>query len=257
MAHGTPTFDLALVLLYLFFAFFFVLVLWLHREGKREGYPLVSDRWGKTLRVPIQGFPGVPPKKHFLVSHPVPGHGVDRPERDISALAYGVDLQPGSPIVARGNAMVDGIGPAAWAERADVPDMTFDDNVPKIVPLRAAPGYDAASEDPDPRGKPVVTLDGKVVGTCVDLWVDKSEMLFRYLEVEILSTGRRVLVPMFLVTINSGGRVKVLSVTAEQFAMAPGLKHAETITLLEEDKVAAYFGGGHFYATPQRSEPFA
>ena len=35
--------DLAALSLYLFFAFFLALVLWLHREGKREGYPLISD----------------------------------------------------------------------------------------------------------------------------------------------------------------------------------------------------------------------
>jgi len=254
-ANGTPIWDLVTVSLYAFFAFFFFLVLWLHREGKREGYPLVSDRWGKKLRVPIQGFPGVPPKKHFLLSHPVPGHGEERPERDLSAVAYGVDYQPGSPIVPKGNPMVDGIGPAAWAERVDVPDMTFDDNVPKIIPLRAAPGYDTAEEDPDPRGKPVETLDGKIAGTCVDLWVDKSEALFRYLEVELAGSGRRILVPMFLATINGSGRVRVVSVTSEQMAAAPGIKNAETVTLLEEDKVAAYFGGGHFFATPARSEP--
>jgi photosynthetic reaction center H subunit len=256
-ANGTPVFDLALGALYLFWALFFVLVLWLHREGKREGYPLVSDRWGRTLRVPIQGFPGVPPKKHFLLAHPIPGHGEDRPERDLTGIAVGVDGQPGSPIVPLGNPMVDGLGAAAWAERADVPDMTFDDNVPKIVPLRAAPGYDQAEEDPDPRGKPVVTLDGKIAGTGVDLWVDKSEALFRYLEVEVMGSGRRVLVPMFTLTISGSGRVKLRSVTAEQLAGAPGLKHPETITLLEEDKIQAYFGGGHYYATPDRSEPFA
>jgi len=256
-ANGTPIWDLVTVSLYAFFVFFVVLVLWLNRESKREGYPLVSDRWGRTLPEPIHGFPATPPKKHFLLAYPVPGHGAERPERDISALAYGVDNQPGSPIVPTGNAMVDGLGPAAWAERADVPDMTFDDNVPKIIPLRAAPGYDTASEDPDPRGKPVETLDGKIAGICVDLWVDKSEALFRYIEVEMAGSGRRVLVPMFLATINGSGRVRVVSVTAEQMAAAPGLKHPETITLLEEDKVAAYFGGGHFYATPSRSEPFA
>jgi len=256
-AHGTPPFDLALGALYLFWVFFFILVMWLHREGKREGYPLVSDRWGRTLRVPIQGFPGVPPKKHFKVAHPFPGHGQDKPERDLTGIAVGVDNQPGSPIVPLGDAMKTGLGPAAWAERADVPDMTFDDNVPKIVPLRAAPGYDAASEDPDPRGKPVVALDGKIAGTCVDLWLDKSEALFRYMEVELAGSGDRVLVPMFTLTIAGSGKVTVRAVTAAQFAAAPRTKHPETVTLLEEDKIAAYFGGGHFYATPDRSEPFA
>ncbi|NBQ12772.1 MAG: photosynthetic reaction center subunit H, partial [Gammaproteobacteria bacterium] len=35
--------DVAQVVLYVFWLFFFVLIFWLHREGKREGYPLESD----------------------------------------------------------------------------------------------------------------------------------------------------------------------------------------------------------------------
>jgi photosynthetic reaction center H subunit len=28
------------------------------------------------------------------------------------------------------------------------------------------------------------------------------------------------------------------------------------VTLLEEDKIMGYFGGGYLYATPERQEPF-
>ena len=36
--------------------------------------------------------------------------------------------------------MRDGVGPAAYAERADTPDLTVD-GAPKIVPLRVAPDF--------------------------------------------------------------------------------------------------------------------
>jgi photosynthetic reaction center H subunit len=251
--HSHANFDIAAMALYAFFAFFVVLVFWLHREGKREGYPLISDRPDRPLRVPIQGFPGVPDEKVFPLAHPV--HGPARRERDISAFVTPADAYPGAPLIPTGDAMRDGIGPASYAERADVPDLAFDDNRPKIVPLRAAAGFTVESGSPDPRGKPVITLDGKVAGTVVDLWVDRSELLLRYIEVEVAGSARRVLVPMFLATVNDAGTVRVVSVTAAQLAAAPAPRAAEQITLLEEDKVAGYFGGGHFYATPERSEP--
>jgi photosynthetic reaction center H subunit len=154
--------------------------------------------------------------------------------------------------------MQDGVGPAAYALRADVPERTFDDNSPKIVPLRAAPGFHIDAGDPDPRGMDVVAADGQVVGTCRDVWVDKSEVILRYLEVEVTTPSgpRQVLVPMTLVTIDATRRkVKVVSVLARHFAAAPGLRSPEQITMREEDRISAYFGGGHMYATPDRLGP--
>jgi photosynthetic reaction center H subunit len=37
----TSYIDIAQVVLYLFWIFFFGLIIYLHREGKREGYPLL------------------------------------------------------------------------------------------------------------------------------------------------------------------------------------------------------------------------
>ena len=51
--------DLASVLLYVFWAFFAGLIWYLHRENKREGYPLVSDRANSSLE--LVGFPAPPP----------------------------------------------------------------------------------------------------------------------------------------------------------------------------------------------------
>ena len=46
-----------------------------------------------------------------------------------------------------------------------------------------------------------------------------------------------------------------MSTTPDQFLAAPALKNPDQITLLEEDKVSAYFAGGYMYATPNRQEP--
>jgi photosynthetic reaction center H subunit len=252
----TPVFlDLAAVSLYIFFAFFAGLIYYLLREGKREGYPLVSDRSDRPNFGTIHGFPETPPPKVFRLHYP-PGATVtqgDQPERDISALVI-EDPYNGTPITPKGDAMRDGVGAASYAMRLDTPDLAYDDNKPKIVPLRAAPGWHVAEEDPNPIGRPVTTLDGEMVGTVVDLWTDRSEYVLRYIEVDAVG-GRRILVPMFLATINDDGDVRVISVTAAQFAAAPGIKSPEQITLLEEDMIAGYFGGGHLHATPARSEP--
>ena len=49
--------------------------------------------------------------------------------------------------------------------------------------------------------------------------------------------------------------MRVRAILAEQFAQIPALASPDQITLLEEDRITAYFGGGTLYATPARSEP--
>jgi len=255
---ATPVFlDLAAVSLYIFFAFFAGLVYYLIREGRREGFPLVAELPDRLGVATLHGSPEMPAPKVFRLHYPEGATVVQgvRPERDVDAQLSPDYPYPGTAFVPTGDAMQDGVGPAAYADRADTPDLAFDDNQPKIVPLRAAPGWHIAHEDPDPRGKSVITLDGVVAGTVVDLWVDRSEYILRYVETEIPG-GRRVLVPMFLCTFTDEGTARVISVTAAQFAAAPGIARPEQITLLEEDRISGYFGGGHFYATPERSESY-
>jgi photosynthetic reaction center H subunit len=252
----TPVFlDAAALSLYIFFAFFAGLIYYLTRENKREGYPMVNELPDRPAFATMHGFPETPAPKVFRLHYPEGATVVQgvRPERDVTAQLSPDYPYPGTAFVPTGDAMRDGVGPASYADRADTPDLAYDDNRPKIVPLRAAPGWHIAHEDPDPRGKSVITLDGVVAGTVVDLWVDRSEYILRYLETEVAG-GRRVLVPMFLCTFNDEGTAQVISVTAAQFAAAPGIAQPEQITLLEEDRISGYFGGGHFYATPERSE---
>jgi photosynthetic reaction center H subunit len=250
--------DGAALSLYAFYVFFFVLVLWLHREGKREGYPLVSDRPDRPLAAPIEGFPAVPEPKIFRLAH---GHGEisapgPRAERDVGALLTPYDPFPGAPQIPTGDPMQTGVGAASYALRADTPDITWDEAEPKIVPLRAAPGWHIAEGDPEIRGRPVFGIDGKIAGTVVDLWVDKSDVLLRYVEVEVVGSGRRVLIPLGLVHWWGDGPVKCDTATCAQIAAAPTTAHPERVTLREEDRISGYFGGGELHATPDAVEPF-
>ena len=251
----TSYIDVAQVVLYAFWAFFAGLIWHLRSEDKREGYPLESDR---SKHVLVQGLPPIPAPKALQLAHEgkVVPH---RDERDLTGLLTPAAPWPGAPMEPLGDPMRDGVGPASYAMRADVPDVTFDQQLPKIVPLRAADGYYLASEDPDPRGYKVVTADGRIAGTVVDAWIDRSETLVRYLEADAegSSGARRVIFPMALSRVDRKRRqVKLASVLAAQFVEAPQLQNADTITLREEDRIVGYFAGGHLYATPQRLGPY-
>ncbi len=176
---------------------------------------------------------------------------------DIKAVP--VDGFNGSPLVPTGNPMIDGVGPAAWADRADEPDRTFH-GTPKIVPMRLDPTFSVAKGDPDPRGLPVEAADKVTAGTVIELWVDRAEPQVRYYEVQLSGTERRIMLPAGFVQWPNFGlwgndRLLVKAITAAQFADVPAIRRDDQITLLEEDKVMAYFAGGHLYATADRSEP--
>jgi len=247
----TAYIDVAQLVLYAFWIFFAGLIYYLHRENKREGYPLESDRSGG--RIKVQGFPAMPSPKTYKLAN---GSTVTVPNDKRSSQSLNAEPSGrflGAPLVPTGNAMLEGVGPGAWADRADVADVTFE-GLTKIVPLRVAPSFDVTGQDVDPRGLPVWGADRQVGGTVVDLWVDRSEMLFRYLEVEVTG-GRRVLLPINFSRILRRG-VEVKAITGAQFAAVPGTKSPDEVTLLEEEKVMAYYGGGMLYATADRSEPF-
>ena len=104
---------------------------------------------------------------------------------------------------------------------------------------------------------PVLGDDGVIGGTVVDIWVDRSEMLFRYLEVGVAGSesGARVPLPVTFARINSQ-RVMVKSILGHQFAQVPTTRNADQVTLFEEEKIMAYYGAGTLYATPARQEPW-
>jgi photosynthetic reaction center H subunit len=241
--------DVAQVVLYTFFVFFIGLIIYLRREDKREGYPLIADGG----RVQGEGYPSMPAAKTFRMPHggtvTVPNDKVDAPVTKAKPIAP----WPGAPLEPTGNPMVDGVGPASYAMRANDPDLTVDGE-DKIVPLRIAKDFEISSRDPDPRGMPVFGADGVKAGEVTDVWVDRSEVLIRYLEVQV--RGGKVLLPWTFSKVDRiRRRVTVKSILARQFADVPSTSSMNRITLREEDRICAYYGGGTLYAMPSRSEP--
>lgn len=163
---------------------------------------------------------------------------------------------PGSPLVPTGDPMVDGVGPAAWADRADRADLALDGG-PKIQPMSHLVGYSVESRDPDPRGWPVYGGRGALAGTVEDIWIDRSEPQVRYYQVALADGGGSVLLPSgFAKLRTSRRRIDVKSIFAPHFAKVPRTAAADRITLLEEDRIVAYYAGGTMYADPSRGEPW-
>jgi photosynthetic reaction center H subunit len=257
----TEYIDTAQVLLYLFWAFFAGLIYYLDMEGRREGFPMENDRTGAYDKDKFLFMPG---PKTFKLAH---GHGTvtvpndkrDNVLRPVPGRKTGAfNGAPYEPTSA--NPMLDSIGPGSWAERADVPDMTAHGHV-KIRPLRAVPAFSIADGDRDPRGMRVVGHDSVIGGTVVDAWVDTAEFMIRYLEITngAGAEARNVLVPFTFCVIKTPRDKKevfyVHAISGAQFALVPGTKKADEVTLLEEEKIMAYYGSGYLYSTPKRIGP--
>lgn len=246
--------DVAQITLYLFWLFFAGLLVYLRREDKREGYPIENaDADSYSLR---DGFPGQPKPKTFLLPHggtrELPAHWVPAENRQ-PLKAAPTAKWVGAPLAPIGDPLLAGVGPGSWANRPDHPDMTVEGHE-RIVPLRADPGFSLDSRDPDPRGKKVWGADGRNAGTVTDIWVDRAEHIFRYLEVQV-GAGQRVLLPVNFTKVSGAGEVHVHSLLADQFANVPALQKPDSVTMLEEEKIVAYYGAGTLYAKESRLGP--
>ena len=166
---------------------------------------------------------------------------------------------PGSPLEPTGDPMIDGVGPASYALRDDLPDLALDGG-PKVVPMRIAEGFMVDHNDPDPRGMAVVAADGEVAGTVTDLWVDRSEHRILFFEVALDGAegddAPNPLLPYGYARVKFGtGQILVASITADQFRTVPRTASRDQVTRLEEDRITAYFSAGHLYALPSRQGP--
>lgn len=249
----TDYIDIAQLVLYAFWLFFFGLVFYLHRENMREGYPLVTEVPGRT------GFELVapPPPKTFRL-HDGRSVTVPRPEKPSTERARPADGWPGAPIVPEGDPLSSGAGPGAVSDREDEPERTFEGH-DMIVPLRVETTFSIAPGDPDPRGMTVMAADGQAAGNVVDVWVDRGEPQIRYLEVATGANGagRQVLLPIHFARIHGRERtVSVRALLAHQFGGVPALRNPDCVTKLEEERITAYFAAGTLYAEPHRQEPW-
>ena len=245
----TQYIDVAQIVLYVFWAFFAGLIYYLVRENHREGYPMDN---GRDNGPKITGWPVPEPVTYELADGRVMlAPNFERPDGTYTAEPSHPWI--GAPLEPTGDPLLAGVGPGAWAQRADLPDMMSTHGDLRIVPLRKHPDHGVAKQDVDPRGLSVFGKDGEVAGKVVDLWVDRSEILFRYLEIE-LPDARTVLVPVPFCRIKASG-ITVGAVLGSQFANVPQLRNPDQITLLEEEKISAYYGAGLLYATNDLQEP--
>ena len=261
-------FDITALVLTLFTLFFVGLLIYLRREDRREGYPIEDDVHGRLE--PALGTFFSPRPKAFRLGGT--GGIVFKPDeqRDTMELkAARRSRVSGTPLQPVGDPMLAAVGPGAYALRARTPDLTDHGDL-KITPLRNAPDFVVDARDPDPRGMTVLGADRRTAGVVSDVWVDRGEIMVRYLEVElpasaaaglsvvgsVAAPGRRVLLPMTMAVISrSGGAVKVDAILASQFADVPALETPDVVTRDEEERICAYYGGGYLYATAARAEP--
>ena len=248
--------DLVTIFNWAFFAFFISLIFYLRREDRREGYPLESDTTGKEEDI---GGLWLAPRKKFILPNDRGVIDLVSGPRDQRKLALKrTAVWPGAPFEPTGNPMRDGVGAAAYAERADLPDLT-NDGENRIIPYRTDKAFEVAKEDADPRGMKVYGGDGKLAGEITDIWVDRAEAIVRYLEARVdtsMGSTKNILIPMTFAVINrEKKRVNVEALYAKHFEDAPVTKSPDSVTRLEEDKICGYFGGGKFYASRARQEP--
>jgi photosynthetic reaction center H subunit len=249
----TQHWDMASLIFTLFILFFIGLVIYLTLESKREGFPLESERFGKITNE--AGLIMMPRSKSFLTEsgkeYLAPLSQAPAPEVLNATPAHHMN---GAPLIPTGNPLLAGVGPGSYANRADVPDVGLHGE-PRIVPLSQLPQFNVHKNDKNPIGLQVFGADHQTAGTVADIWVDHMESMIRYFEVE-LTTGGRVLIPLNFANIKPNG-VNVNAILSSQFKDVPKTKSNAQITLLEEEKVMAYYGAGTLYATPDRQEPRA
>lgn len=251
----TESIDVAQVVLYAFWGFFFALIFWLRREDRREGYPLETDSEGLLHAISPAL---IPSPKTFLLPHggSVQAPSFARDAREVAALRTG--RGSGVPLEPIGDPLLSNVGPASHAQRADTPELTREGH-DLIVPMRVAKDF-AVNAGPDPRGWNVIGADGKVAGVVTDLWVDRADIMVRYVELELAGaddgTAERRLLPITMLLLRSEPRqVAVHAVRASQFVSVPPIKEPDRITLLEEERICAFYAGGRLYAEPKRLGP--
>ncbi len=150
--------------------------------------------------------------------------------------------------------MLANVGPGSYADRSDAPYKTAEGH-DLLAPLRVATNFAVPAEGANPIGYAVFGADrvqGASSATSGSTGPNRSSATTRW----TCDGGKRVLLPVHFANIDAKQRrVTVSALSAAQFADVPATREPDRVTLLEEDKISAYYGAGTLYATPARLEP--
>ena len=135
-------FDLASAAIWLFWIFFALLIIYIQRENMREGYPMEND---DGTAAPNQGMYPVPDPKTFKLPHGRGEVSVPNANGENRKVALKQTSQAnGYPLEPTGDPMKDGVGPASWVARRDVPELDAHGH-PKIIPMSANGQFSVSS----------------------------------------------------------------------------------------------------------------
>ena len=241
----TSDIDAVQVALVAFFIFFVFLVVYLRREDKREGYPLVSR---SQRRGSIIGWPAPPPSKTYRL---MDGGTAQMPHHYPQEPIEGVPIpRNGEPLVPSGDPLLAGVGAGAYTLRSDLPMRTMDKKL-LLMPLRNATDWSVWRGEADPRGMRVLAVNYQAVGIVIDIWVDRAAKILRYFEVSLHDGGGVILVPLFHCDISRRENdIRVLVLKPDQFRYVPRLAQPDEMTAREEDRLNAFFAGATIYSDP-------
>ena len=243
-------FDLASLAIYSFWIFLAGLIYYIQKENMREGYPLENE--DGTVAANQGPFP-LPEPKTFILPHGRGSVTVPCPESEDRPIPLArTAVSEGFPHVPTGDPMKDGVGPASWVARRDIPELDGHGEI-KIQPMRSTSFRVSAGKNPI--GLPVRGCDLEIGGKVVDLWLDMVEQIVRYVEIEV-SGGSTRLVPMAMVKIRHN-RVDLNALSSDMFAGIPMHKSQNQVTMLEEEKISGYVAGGLMYCAPKRKSAVA
>jgi len=162
------------------------------------------------------------------------------------------------PLVPTGNPMLDGVGAAAYAERLDIPDATVHGDTEAVRHCAPHQGSILIIKIRIHAAILSSVLTVKPVVSCAMSGLIRPRCIIRYLESGNRCAGREAQcasadddVSDFSVRRQGQSEVDL----GKRFEHVPAHKKPDSVTRLEEDKICAYYAGGHLYATPERAEP--
>ena len=225
----TSYIDVAQLVLYAFWIFFAGLIYYLRARGQARG--LSAGIATARPRVDVTGLPADAAAQDLPARARRHGHGAER--QALAAAAEGQARRTAGPArrwSPTGNPMLDGVGPGAYADRADVPDLTFEGHAEDRAAARGAATSTCRAQGPrSARHARSSAPTARSAAPCATCGSTAPRALFRYLEVEPSPAAtRRVLLPINFARIDAATASRCASILGHQFAARAGARAAPT-----------------------------